>query len=110
MKLRITGSAKQDISRILRWSKEHFGPEASRRYQSLIERALTTIVSEAPPPGARETPDLGAGIHLYHLRHIRGHARNPRHVVIYRYGHNAIIVLRLLHDAMDLPAHVIDDP
>lgn len=50
---------------------------------------------------------------LYHLRHSRTRGtpdvRRPRHFLIYRQENDVTIVLRLLHDAMDLPSHLAED-
>jgi plasmid stabilization system protein ParE len=35
--------------------------------------------------------------------------RTPRHIVVYRWAGNVLVVLRVLNDAMDLERHVTDN-
>ena len=110
MKLRIAAPARRDIANILAWSGAQFGLEARQRYESLIAAALKRIASEREPLAAKPVAELDARLRLLHLRHVppdgKG-VRNPRHFIAFRAeGRNLIVVLRVLHDAMDLPAHL----
>lgn len=110
MKLRIAGPARRDIASALAWSAHSFGAAAKDRYQALIRQALANIASGALP-AAVARPELGEGVQLYHLRHARGSpasVRAPRHVLAFRIAGDTAIILRLLHDAMDLPSHLRD--
>lgn len=111
MKLRITGPARRDIAAALAWSLGSFGPDARDRYRELIGRAFTSIAS-GPISGAVLRHELGNGVLLYHLRHARGVpaiVRAPRHFLVFRIEGDAAVILRLLHDAMDLPSRMADD-
>ena len=111
MKLRISGPARRDIASALAWSDRTFGVEARDRYQDLISRALASIAS-GTTLAAMHRPDLGEGLHLYHLRHARGDpatVRVPRHFLAYRINGDTAVILRLLRDAMDLPSQMTDE-
>jgi toxin ParE1/3/4 len=57
--------------------------------------------------GAKARDDIGKGILTLH---VARQGRKGRHFVVFRIGHDkgreVIEVLRLLHDAMDLPRHL----
>lgn len=110
MKLRITGPARRDIGAALAWSLGRFGPEAQARYRELIARGLTSIGS-GTASGAVLRTELGEGVCLYHLRHARGVpaiVQAPRHFLAFRIEGETAVILRLLHDAMDLPSRMAD--
>jgi toxin ParE1/3/4 len=113
-KLQFARRAKRDIGALLDWSEERFGPLARRRYEALIDAALQDIANDASRAGSTGLIILGRRVRLYHLRHSRNRARvdegvvqSPRHVVVYRLApHDTVIILRVLHDSMDLTRHL----
>ena len=71
-----------------------------------------------PGAGSREDQRLDLGRHVYHIRLSRDRAkkktgvvRSPRPILVYRVldEENVVLVLRVLHDAMDLVRHVQED-
>lgn len=73
--------------------------------------ALNAIVSGAAR-GATVRPELGDGVVLYHLRHARGEpaiVRSLRLFSIYGFDGETAIILRMLHDAVDLPSRMAVD-
>jgi hypothetical protein len=52
---------------------------------------------------------VGNGVHLYHLRHSRNglapadRIARPRHLSAFRHDDEAIVIIQLLYDGMDLP-------
>jgi toxin ParE1/3/4 len=114
-RLRLTGSAKRDIAHLLDWSLERFGLTGRRRYEALVEAALLDIAQNPHRAGSREEPQLGPGLRIYHIRLSRDRAkeagrgvRSPRHILLYRSvpEHDIVVVLRVLHDAMDIVRHL----
>lgn len=93
-------------------SREVFGEPSALRYERLIKRALRDITSAADPIGAKPL-DTDPALRLHHLRNSRARMAGaavgePRHVLVYRrVGPDLVIVLRLLHDAMDMPARLV---
>jgi toxin ParE1/3/4 len=115
-RLRITAPAGRDIAAALRWSTERFGVSGRRRYEILIATALRDIAQGSHRPAATERPDLGQGVQVYHLRHSRDRARTadgvvrtPRHFIVFRSTLPDVVVLRVLHDSMDLSRHLEDN-
>jgi toxin ParE1/3/4 len=111
LRILLTEPAQEDIRHILSQSAEQFGSAARVRYRSLIETALQNLCKDPYRLGSRELPNR-KGQYTYHLKWSRGgkpSVRFPRHVVVYRVvAGDLLLVQRLLHDAMDLPAAIED--
>jgi toxin ParE1/3/4 len=112
--VRLSVLAEADIERILDWSFERFGSLAAERYRKLIDVALHDLAADPQRPGVRQRDDVGARHRTYHLLHSRDRARTsrgvvgrPRHLLVFRQvDADTIIVLRVLHDSMDIAQHV----
>ena len=113
-RLRLAAPASEDIADLLEWSFRNFGSAGRRRYEALLIVALQDVAHDVRPLGAQARPELGRGILVYHLRHGRrrarstdGIVRNPRHFIVYRVPtRDQVVILRVLHDAMDLARHL----
>lgn len=111
MRYRITESAQADILAILAWSLEQFGEEARGRYGALIAAAIRDVASDSRTVGAVLHPELGEGVFTWHLSKSRGRSsgarvRQPRHFLVCRQDADALVIGRVLHDAMDLRRHI----
>lgn len=113
--LRLTIPARQDVADLLDSSAEHFGAAGRLRYEALLDVAFRDIATDPSRAGSREEQRLGPGRRVYHIRLSRDRAkkktgvvRSPRHILVYRVldEENVVLVLRVLHDAMDLVRHV----
>lgn len=110
---RLSRLARSDIVDILAWSAEHFGDDARDRYQRLLVTAMNEIATDPAGAGSKLRPEIGPGIRSWHLRSSRDRAgkpsvHSPRHFVIYRVDGDLVVIGRVLHDAMDVPAHLED--
>ena len=108
---RLTRSARADIVSILAWSHEQFGEEARTRYQALIATAIRDAPSRRDDGGHQLRPELGEGVFTWHLSRSRlrspgGRVHRPRHFLVCRRDADALVIGRVLHDAMDLGRHV----
>jgi toxin ParE1/3/4 len=114
VKVRLTRRAERDLLAIMAWSRREFGRAAQLRYEALLNIALRDLAADPRRPGARKAEGAAEGVWLYHLRHARLRAqpvervRQPRHVLVFRIDADQVRVLRVLHDAMDLPEHFKD--
>jgi toxin ParE1/3/4 len=110
--IRLRPPARRDLFLISIESLERFGPEAQHRYTLLVDAALRDLAAKPDKSGTHTGPELSAGVHLYHLRHSRkslGKAERvgaPRHLIAYQYDDKELIVLRVLHDSMDVDAQL----
>lgn len=106
--VRIARRASGDLDAIFRTSEAQHGSEAAERYRALVAAALRDLAAAPARPGVIVYAPR-AGIHLYHLRHSRSslpadvRVRRPRHLIAFRLEGDVITVVRVLHDAMDLP-------
>lgn len=105
--VRLTAAAAEDLDGIADWTVEHFGPTQARVYTSLLNDAIEALAEGPGIPGVRARGEVGRG--LFTLHAARG-ARKARHFILFRVGGSRdgghIEVLRVLHDAMDLPRHL----
>lgn len=113
VRYRLSAAAQADILDILAWSQAQFGEDARRRYEALIVAALRDVATQPDRPGSLERPELGPAVQSWHLRLSREHAhtelglvRHPRHFLIYRQQSDAIVIARVLHEAMELARHL----
>ena len=95
-RVRLTAAGEADVRGIVLWTANRFGGAQARVYADTLSRAIRALAEGPAVPGARRRDDIAKGIMALHV--ARG-GRKGRHVVV-------IDVLRVLHDAMDLPRHV----
>jgi toxin ParE1/3/4 len=110
--VRLTAAAEADFHATVRWSAQQFGDRQARTSATTISRALEALVDGPDQIGVRRRPDIGMGLMTLHVARA---GRKGRHFVLFRQGKgtasHCIEVLRLLHDAMDLPQHLpAEDP
>lgn len=102
----VASAAERDFAEAVRWSAERFGPRQARIYVTTLALAVRALASGPEVLGARPRDDIGRGIRVLHV--ARG-GRKGRHFVMFRVASQAereLEMLRLLHDAMDLPRHL----
>ena len=114
----MTLSAQADLAAIFDTSVASFGVQARRRYEAIIEVALGDLLADPLCVGSLDRPELGPKVRTYHLRYCRGRGKgkaglvgSPRHLLAYEFDGDRVLVLRVLHDAMELARHLPpDDP
>ncbi|MBL9207608.1 MAG: type II toxin-antitoxin system RelE/ParE family toxin [Opitutaceae bacterium] len=113
MALRYLPAARTDIKDALRWSLVNFGQPALRRYQRLIAVAISEVAANTRLTHSYELPALQPGIRLYHLRHSRRRARvdgqvvrAPRHFLVYTVAPDEVVIVRLLHERIEISRHL----
>lgn len=104
---RLAAAAEADFRNIVLWTSVNFGARQARTYSATLSIALRALTNGPIKSGAMLRDDIGKGIYALH---VARHGRKGRHFVVFRVGrdsHGEVIdVLRLLHDAMDLPGHI----
>jgi toxin ParE1/3/4 len=108
--VRLAASAEAEIGEILRWTARHFGEGQARIYAGTLGAVLEELGEGAEALGAHPRDDIAKGLFTLH---VARHGRKGRHFVIFRIGREGetetVDVLRVLHDAMDLPRHLPPD-
>jgi toxin ParE1/3/4 len=113
-KIVVARAARDDLEDILEWTTSAFGNIGRKRYEALIQAALTDLAANPSRTGIRQRSDIGKGICTYHLSSSRKRASTstqvakPRHLIFFRVNANVIQILRLLHDTMDFAQHLPD--
>jgi toxin ParE1/3/4 len=109
-KVRLAAAAEADFDLILQWTAERFGKKQADVYAETLLSALDALKEGPAIVGAGTRNEIAKGLFTLHVAR-RG--RKGRHFVLFRVGAPAkppvIDVLRLLHDAMDLPRHIESD-
>lgn len=108
---RLTHAARADIVAILAWSDGQFGEEARKRYEALIATAIRDVAARTDDVGHIPRPELGERVFSWHLANSRRRSpermvRRPRHFLVCRRDGDVLVIVRVLHDAMDLQRHV----
>lgn len=105
--MELAPQAARDITDITRASRRKFGDNAALRYRSLILAGIEALADEPAQRTAKTHEDVNRRAWVYHLRHTRQIAtpriRTPRHLIVYSFDDEWLRVIRVLHDAMDLP-------
>lgn len=93
----------------MRTSQKAFGGVAALRYRDLIIAGIAVLAEQPAQRAAKTHEDVRSGAWTYHLRLLRQappQIGRPRHLIVYTYDDEFLRVLRILHDAMDLPRHL----
>jgi len=111
-RIRVTGPARRDITKILRHSSAEFGDEARQRYRRLIDQALKDLGADANRVGVQSIDDIRESYFLYHLKWSRNApvgppVHQPRHLIaFYIDNSDDIIVARVFHERQMLSQHL----
>lgn len=105
-RIHLTRAALDDFRQILLWTNQRFGAAQARSYGQLLTKTIGLLKEGPNIPGTRKRDEIANGLFSLHV--ARG-GQKGRHFVIYKAGDNedeaVVIVLRLLHDSMDIPRH-----
>jgi len=110
--LRFARGARREIDIVVGYSRRRFGDDAARRYRALVRLALLALRENPDRHGAARIDDDSLQRRPFHLRHARllaparERVAKPRHMLLFRVTEDHLIVLRLLHDSMDIEAHL----
>lgn len=103
-RVRLTQQAERDLHDISRWTAEHFGARQAKIYAETVTLAIEALKDGPDILGVKLRDEIAPGICALH---VARQGRKGRHFVVFRVGaEQAIDVLRLLHDSMDLTRHV----
>lgn len=97
---KLSREAEQDYAKIIAWTVKTFGSRQAQRYRALFKEAHARLAQDPLAAPARTREDLGVGYRVMHL------SRPGRHYLIYRIEERRVVVVRILHDSMDLSRHL----
>ena len=105
--VRLSEAAQADFEGIIDWTAERFGGRQASVYAGVFVAAIQDLQRTGPGiAGVKSRDEIGKGILTLHV--ARG-GRKGRHFLMLRVGagqEKAIEIVRILHDAMDLPRHL----
>ncbi len=97
MPYKLTLEAEIDLIEIYRYGFRHFGETQAEEYFSELESCFQ-VLCETPLIG-RERTEFSPPVRIHH---------HGRHLIIYLIQENQILIVRVLHDSMDVPEHLRD--
>jgi toxin ParE1/3/4 len=104
--VRLSAAAERDFANIIDWTIRRFGKRQSEIYAEVLIAAIQTLHSGPEATGVKVRGEIGEGIFTLHA--ALG-SRKARHFLMCRVSvddDDTIDVIRILHDAMDLPRHL----
>ncbi|WP_081630747.1 type II toxin-antitoxin system RelE/ParE family toxin [Thioalkalivibrio sp. ALE16] len=104
--VRLAARAEQDLREVVSWTAEHFGEQQARAYAGTLSAAIRALQGGPAIPTVRSREDIGPGICTLHVARA---GRKGRHMLVFRPASDnprCVELLRVLHDAMDLPGRL----
>lgn len=110
---RLSAGADADIDGILDETLRRFGTKQYETYATLIQTALGLVADEPMRPGSKDWNDLRAGLRSFPVTLAAKRRGASPHILFYVPDDSAdgdVLVVRVLHQAMDPLGHIPDDP
>jgi toxin ParE1/3/4 len=107
--VRLSTAAKADLEQIVDWTTAQFGAAQATAYMATLADALKALSGGPTVIGVRARADIRANFYTLHVARCR---RRGRHFILFRIDREereTIVVLRILHDAMELARHLPPD-
>jgi toxin ParE1/3/4 len=102
--LRLTQAASGDLDGILDWTTTRFGGLQADHYREQLFNAFAALLREPFGFGTKARDDILPGLRSAHIRIGGGRGR---HFIFYRIAQDGgLVVIRLLHDSMELARHL----
>ena len=95
---RLTRSAEADFQDIAAYTISKFGILQARRYRDGLERALAALAKH--PLRGRAASDLAPGLRRWRYR---------SHVILFIPEAGGVLIVRVLHQRMDIPRHATSE-
>jgi toxin ParE1/3/4 len=95
---RISKRADTDILQIVIYTTEHFGTRQAQRCHAGLERTFQVLARN--PGRGRSTPEVGSNL---------WRCNYESHIVFYRPSTDGVLIVRVLHQAMDAARHQMKD-
>lgn len=97
----VTAPAEADAREALRWTRREFGTTQAKRYREAIAAAVRALRTGPSPTGSSPLHPSRPALRKLHL------GARARHFLVYREAPGQVLlVLRILHDSVDLARHL----
>jgi toxin ParE1/3/4 len=95
--------AEDDLSGIAAWTAAQYGDRQATAYVDAIISTIEELATHDLHPRSKERDEIALGLRSLHMAK-RG--RRGRHLILYQEGQDAVTILRILHDSMELSRHL----
>jgi len=95
---RLTAKAKADLRAIGRYTQKTWGREQRNRYLALLDGSFRDLANN--PWKGRSCDDIRPGYRKLPV---------GRHLIFYRQAEDAIAIIRILHERMDIETHLAEE-
>lgn len=92
---RVSNAAVADLEGIARYTQETWGVEQRRSYLNSVNKQFEVLSKR--PRIAPERTDFNSPVRVYH---------HEKHLIIYVIDDAGILILRVLHERMDVPTQL----
>lgn len=96
-RVRFTEQADSDLFNIYLYTYKTWGVTQADKYTDGLREAIAFLAQEPGRPGTVDCSALRPGYRSYH---------HQRHLIFYRVVKDALEIIRILHDSMDVPRHL----
>lgn len=111
-RFRLAAAADADLDGILDQTLKRFGTKQYEAYAALIESALGLVAEESMRSGSKDRSDLIPEMRSFPVGLAAGRRGASAHVLFYvpdRSAGEGVLVVRILHEAMDPRGHFPGD-
>lgn len=95
LRLRLKPKAKRDLQKIFEYTYITWGIEQAEKYQDDLFYGMQLILDQ---------PEIGKIYHYSNVGYRKMHVN--RHLIFYRIENMTCIIVRVLHDVMDIKNHL----
>jgi toxin ParE1/3/4 len=96
MQFRLLKRAMDDLISIGRYTQQTWGREQRNKYLSMLDNGFYTIAQQ---------PEIGVACDFIRSGYRKYHV--GRHLIFYRISTTHIEIVRILHERMDIPNHLV---
>ena len=94
IRLAVTHAARRDLKAIARYSEQEWGAARKKLYMAAIRERFAAVLHHSALGSPRD--DLGSGARCLAV---------GRHLIFYRVEDEEVVILRVLHQRMDVKLH-----
>ena len=99
----LTKDADADIDKIILWTEQHFGPHQAAKYHERIADGLEKLSRNPLGSPSKARDGFGREYRSLHL------GKRSRHILVFRIDGRRVVIVRILHDSMDLSRHLPEE-
>jgi toxin ParE1/3/4 len=103
---RLSLAARGDLRTILAQSAAKFGASQRRRYAELLFEAMHRVAEDPTRAGSVDRRSIEPGLRSYPVSLAARRRSAAVHILFYKRADGGVLIVRILHDAMDFARHL----